>query len=148
MALVILATATNLKTKTTPMNHLYKSIIACILVIAGGLLASSFTADHSGEKLRSSYYPDNFVATILDSQVFNYTGGVQNFIVPAGVTSVTIKAWGAEGGDVNDRLDNSSGGLGGFVQGTLAVTEGQTLYLYVGGMGNTNGSGGYNGGGI
>ncbi|MEZ4899694.1 MAG: glycine rich domain-containing protein, partial [Saprospiraceae bacterium] len=129
------------------MKHLYKSFIACILIIAGGLLAASFTADHTGEKIRSSHYPDHFVATILDSQVFNYTGGVQNFIVPTGITSVTIKAWGAEGGDVIDRFDNSSGGLGGFVQGNLAVTEGQTLYVYVGGMGNTNGSGGYNGGG-
>ena len=28
---------------------------------------------------------------------FNYTGGVQTYIVPAGVTSVNIKTWGAQG---------------------------------------------------
>src|SRR5690606_4227438 len=32
------------------------------------------------------------------STTFNYTGTQQDFIVPAGVTSVTLQAFGAEGG--------------------------------------------------
>ena len=32
-------------------------------------------------------------------QTYNYTGSVQTYTVPAGVTSVTIEAWGAQGGD-------------------------------------------------
>ena len=30
---------------------------------------------------------------------FNYTGAIQTYIVPAGVTSVTIESYGAQGGD-------------------------------------------------
>jgi len=32
------------------------------------------------------------------TQTFSYTGGEQTWVVPAGVTSVTIEAWGAQGG--------------------------------------------------
>ncbi|WP_395091398.1 hypothetical protein [Armatimonas sp.] len=57
-------------------------------------------------------------------KVFAFTGRVQSFLVPAGVTSVTVKMWGAGGA--------SAGGSGAFVSGTLAVTPGETLDFYVG----------------
>ena len=72
---------------------------------------------------------------------FSYTGADQTYVVPAGVTSVNITLSGAGGG-------YSTGGSGGFVSGTLAVTPGQTLYVVVGGggvflsMSNTFGGGG------
>ncbi|MEQ1675330.1 MAG: PKD-like domain-containing protein [Chitinophagaceae bacterium] len=83
---------------------------------------------------------------------FNFTGGVQTWTVPAGVTSVTIDAYGAEGG--NGAQGNSSGGptLGGVggrgsrASGTLAVTPGQVLNIFVGGSGGTP-TAGFNGGG-
>ncbi|CAN5207533.1 hypothetical protein BH09BAC5_BH09BAC5_16300 [soil metagenome] len=78
---------------------------------------------------------------------FNYTGSVQTFVVPACVNSVTITTKGAQGANASDVNANTSGGLGGTSTGTLAVTPGQTLYIYVGQQGNTNGNGGYNGGG-
>ncbi len=81
------------------------------------------------------------------TQTFSYTGAVQTFTVPAGVTSITLKAWGAQGGNVIDRLANSTGGKGGYAEGTLSVTPGQTLYLNIGGQGSTSGTGGFNGGG-
>ena len=82
------------------------------------------------------------------SQVFNYTGAVQTFIVPAGVTAVTIDAIGAQGGS----SFNTAGGPGGETVATISVTPGQTLYVYVGGMGGGGsfaggGTGGFNGGG-
>jgi hypothetical protein len=57
---------------------------------------------------------------------FNYTGAMQTYLVPAGVTSITIEAWGAEGGE-SANPDNGSyaigqGGLGGYSVGDLAVT--------------------------
>lgn len=72
-------------------------------------------------------------------QVFSYTGAVQNFVVPAGTDSVLIKVWGAQG-------YGTYGGRGGYAEGTLYVTPGETLEVYVGGQG-TSPTGGWNGGG-
>ncbi|MFZ4656017.1 MAG: InlB B-repeat-containing protein, partial [Caldilineaceae bacterium] len=81
------------------------------------------------------------------SQTFNFTGAAQQFTVPAGVTSVTIQADGAQGNDFA-----AGGGEGGTVQATISVTPGETLYVYVGGQGGARtggdgGAGGFNGGG-
>ena len=83
------------------------------------------------------------------SQTFNFTGAEQIFTVPSGVTTITIKAWGAQGGMYNS---DWGAGKGGYSTGTLNVTSGETLYIYVGGQGNSSGSnvqvsGGFNGGG-
>jgi hypothetical protein len=77
------------------------------------------------------------------SQVFNYTGVQQTFIVPNGVTSITVDAYGAQGGS------NWSGNVnyGGYVQADIPVTPGTTLYIYVGGQ-PSGLAGGFNGGGI
>lgn len=72
--------------------------------------------------------------------VFSYTGTEQQFVVPAGVTSVYIDAYGAQGSP-GLAPAGGAGGLGGRAGGTLAVTPGQTLYVYVGG-GNGGGAGG------
>ncbi|MFN8397048.1 MAG: HYR domain-containing protein [Bacteroidia bacterium] len=78
------------------------------------------------------------------NDTFNYTGGPQTFTVPNGVGSVTIQAWGAQG---NTSGFSVVGGLGGYATGTLAVTPGQVLNLYVGGGAIASTTGGYNGGG-
>ena len=79
------------------------------------------------------------------SQDFSYTGGQQTFTIPNGVSEVQLQVWGAQGGY---RSNSTYGGKGGYSVGTYASTPGQTLYVYVGGSGNTGGtSGGYNGGG-
>jgi len=80
-------------------------------------------------------------------KVFNYVKAVQTWRVPAGVTSVVIDAIGAYGGGLE-----ASSGKPGRAQGTLAVTPGETLYIYAGGSGATqrvSGAipGGFNGGG-
>lgn len=73
------------------------------------------------------------------STTFSYTGTQQTWVVPAGVTSVYVDAYGASGG-------GTAPGLGGRVRTTITTTPGETLYIYVGGQGAV-GSGGYNGGG-
>jgi Ig-like domain CHU_C associated/Secretion system C-terminal sorting domain len=65
------------------------------------------------------------------TQTFNYTGAVQSFTVPPGVTSMTIDASGAQGGGSN----GGAGGLGARMQGTFAVTPGQVLSIVVGQQG-------------
>jgi hypothetical protein len=59
---------------------------------------------------------------------FAYTSAEQSFVVPAGVTRVTVAASGAAGG-----TGGRGGGLGGRVTAELAVTPGQTLFVEVGG---------------
>jgi LPXTG-motif cell wall-anchored protein len=61
---------------------------------------------------------------------FPYTGAVQDWVVPAGVTVIAIDIAGAQGGS-----SNSVGGLGAELVGTVAVTPGQTLHVLVGGRG-------------
>ncbi|OIN60729.1 glycine rich domain-containing protein [Arsenicibacter rosenii] len=82
-------------------------------------------------------------------QTFTYTGDVQTFTVPAGVTTLSVVANGAQGEGVqNSQLSIPiptfyPGGKGGRVAATLTVTPGQNLSLYVGGIpfnGGGNGS--------
>ena len=81
---------------------------------------------------------------------FNYTGSVQTFTVPAGVTSISVDAYGASG---STNFYSGREGKGGRVQTDLTVTPGETLNIYVGGTRNYAGyassiySGGWNGGG-
>ena len=59
-----------------------------------------------------------------------------SFVVPAGVTSITIAAYGAAGGA---GTDGTAGGLGGRTTVTVRVTPGETLRVLVGGQGGAGG---------
>ena len=76
-------------------------------------------------------------------QVFTYTGAQQVFTVPAGVTTLTVDAYGAQGGS-NSPSTNIN--YGGYVQADIAVTPGALIYVYVGEQ-PTGLTGGFNGGG-
>ncbi|NOQ74088.1 MAG: T9SS type A sorting domain-containing protein [Crocinitomix sp.] len=78
---------------------------------------------------------------------FDYTGGVQTYTVPIGVTSIQLEAWGAQGGTGTFGEITPDPGLGGYSVGSLEVTPGDVLNIYVGGAGESSGPGGYNGGG-
>jgi hypothetical protein len=78
-------------------------------------------------------------ATVIDT--FNFTGQVQEYIVPPGVTSIEIETWGAQGANGTGGNSPGNGGLGGYAKGTLTVTPGETLYLQVGGQNGYNGGG-------
>ncbi|MFD4911128.1 glycine-rich protein, partial [Kitasatospora purpeofusca] len=69
-----------------------------------------------------------------------YSGGDQTFTVPAGVTAVYARVFGA-GGAGSPRAyytGQYGGGGGGYTTGTLAVTPGQALTLTVGQGGRLN----------
>jgi len=77
------------------------------------------------------------------SQTFNFTGGQQTFVVPGACGTIVVEAFGASGGC-------GEGGKGGRAKGTVTVSGGETLYVFVGGAGQCDAnakSGGYNGGG-
>ena len=76
--------------------------------------------------------------------IFPYAGAAETFVVPEGVTSIFVEAWGAQG---MSNAQGVTGGLGGFASGHLAVTPGQVLTIQVGGGGGASAIGGYNGGG-
>lgn len=87
----------------------------------------------------------------LTSQTFSYTGNIATFTVPPCVTSITIEARGAQGGDNQSLVD--LGGKGAKMVGTFPSTPGQVFNIIVGqrGFNNTggnaaNGAGGGGGG--
>ena len=87
------------------------------------------------------------------TMTFSYTGSVQTYTVPAGVTSIDVNVQGAAGGLNSDEVTwYSRNGYGGKVEGTLAVTPGQVLNIYVGGQGGvgtpSGTTGGFNGGAL
>jgi gliding motility-associated-like protein len=93
----------------------------------------------------TTYYVQGGAAGVPPgTQTFSYTGSIQNWTVPTGVTSLSFTAEGAQGG--SGTAGYGVGGLGGRVQGSLSVTPGQALSIYVGQMPLSN-IGGFNGGG-
>jgi hypothetical protein len=60
---------------------------------------------------------------------FGYTGGAQTFTVPAGVTEVTLTAWGGHGSTGGD--DVTPGGRGAKVDATFSVDPGSDLVVTV-----------------
>jgi hypothetical protein len=77
---------------------------------------------------------------VTQSRTFNYINQKQSFVVPAGVTRITVVARGA-GGASCPRT-----GRGGRVYAVIPVTPKERLDIYVGGMGVVA-QGGFNGGG-
>lgn len=65
---------------------------------------------------------------------FNYTGGLQTFTVPSGVTKAVVTVWGAHGGNCYYDMGGGGGG-GGYAKGTLAVVGGNVLNITVGVVG-------------
>lgn len=94
----------------------------------------------------SSVYGGNSEKSVLN---FAYTGKAQSVTLEPG--KYVLECWGAQGGY---RYNSSYGGKGGYSTGTLTLTQKTTIYIYVGGSGNSVTSasnsiypGGFNGGG-
>jgi len=83
----------------------------------------------------------HFNANSQVTDIYNFTGGVETFIVPACTDSLIITVCGAQGG-------GPTGGQGACIDITIPVNSGDEIDVYVGGQGNCgNNSGGWNGGG-
>lgn len=84
------------------------------------------------------------VGALKNKQTFHYTGKRQTFVVPAGVTRLTVVAHGGEGAGFYAYPSTASPGLPGRVYAIIPVRAGDKLYVFVGGSGE---DGGFNGGG-
>lgn len=93
-------------------------------------------------------YGNEQTVTTLPLINFAYTGSTQTFIVPAGVTSITIEAYGAQGGTApGPSSNNVKGGNGAYMKGTFAVNPSDVLTILVGGQGEPYSNCGGGGGG-
>ncbi|MCD6062942.1 MAG: hypothetical protein K0R82_853 [Flavipsychrobacter sp.] len=88
----------------------------------------------------------NVVGFAQVTTTFSYTGGIQTYTVPNGVTFLDVTVKGAEGGTGTGSGGGAAGGQGSIVSGRLTVTPGTILYISVGSAG-TPFSAGFNGGG-
>jgi hypothetical protein len=97
----------------------------------------------AGNGIMPSSVPDS---SLPHHKTFNYTGGAQDFKVPAGVTSLDVVVRGGAGGGyaTGSYCSGPCFGRGGRIHAEIPVKSGETLYVNVGGSGKV---GGFNGGG-
>src|SRR4051794_30598364 len=79
--------------------------------------------------------PATAAQAAVPTHTFNYTGAVQQWTVPAGVSTVTIRVIGASGGT---GCGGIAGGKGAQIDASVGVTPGEVLDIVAGGLG-TNG---------
>ena len=84
------------------------------------------------------------VGAAKNSKTFRYTGNEQTFVVPKGVSQLTVVAHGGEGAGFSAYPSTDTAGRPGRVYAIIPVHPGDTLYVVVGGSGT---HGGFNGGG-
>lgn len=83
------------------------------------------------------------VSVVSYDQSFSYTGKTQTYTCQKTGTYL-LEVWGAGGAT---SYSSFAGGRGAYIAGTITLTEGQVLYVNVGGQGTVSGGGGWNGGG-
>lgn len=71
------------------------------------------------------------IGNIGEIEQYSYTGGMQSFVVPKTGT-YKLSVWGSKGGNTAEGA--STGGYGGFACGTVLLSEGDILYICVGGF--------------
>lgn len=84
---------------------------------------------------------------------YPYNGTVQMFVAPMSA-EYFFEAWGASGGFGHRNLAKRAGGKGAYTSGKIHLDQGDTIYIYTGGVGNDaascgrfcGGLGGWNGG--
>ena len=76
------------------------------------------------------------VAQIVTT-TFNYTGSLQTFTVPSGITTINIDARGAQGGSVTIACA-ATGGIGARMVVDIEITPGEVITILVGGDGQNN----------
>lgn len=100
-----------------------------------------------------TYTNPQVINTCDASTSFHFSGEPQFWVVPEGVYTIRLSAYGASGGHGSGpEYVINMGGQGGFATGKVAVTPGDTVYIFVGGRGEhsklgAGAAGGWNGGG-
>ena len=117
------------------------------LATASAVANISAKASGTGYNVTSNVVKLNLVK-VPEVQNFAYTGNVQTSMLPAG--KYKLEVWGAQGGG----SQSYPGSKGGYSVGTVTLKSATTVYVFVGGQGETNtgsdwsmAKGGWNGGG-
>lgn len=98
-------------------------------------------ANDGGSDIASD--PDDCTTGRNEGYNFEYTGSIQTFTAPkTGIYQ--LETWGAQGGNAEDTENNlvARGGYGAYAKGEVFLTQGETIYINVGGQN------GYGGGGL
>ncbi len=106
------------------------SSISWFTVPTGGVAVgtSASAANFSiSPAITTTYFAESYLSS-APSTTFAYSGAIQNYTVPAGITTLTIVAKGAEGGSHTTYL----AGKGASMSGVFTVTPGQVLKVLVG----------------
>ena len=113
-----------------------KSLLISALAVAAAtsMLAACGTADPQAIDQRAISAAANVAALAPAAQYVTYSSSnaAQTVTVPAGVSSVTIRALGAAGGQ---GISDGNTGAGALATGTLPVTPGEQLLVSVGAKG-------------
>ena len=97
-----------------------------------------FVADAAGDTAVSD--PKDIYTSADEGWIFDYTGEIQIFVAPkTGVYS--LETWGAQGGDASDGTLTARGGYGAYAYGEVVLSQGDTLYINVGGQNGYGGGG-------
>lgn len=142
-----------------------------VILIKGSKISWSVSADGYTEQSGIVVLSEDVVKNVVLEEFlfdttpvsFDYTGSVQEYVVPDNCTKLQVDCVGGNGGDfisngniVPEKNGTFVGGFGGRVECVLNVEPKTILYIYVGGKGESNKtdtstnywiSGGYNGGG-
>jgi hypothetical protein len=128
------------------MRTLEFSRFALCISIAGALLSGCVSGSSMPIAADSTI---NGTSGLKHHQTFGYTGNRQTFVVPTGVTRLSVVARGAQGGGQRAPRSNSPSGFPGRIFAVIRVHPGDKLYVFVGGSPGSSGQGGgFNGGGV
>ena len=150
------ATVTTRGFKYSTSNGFNPAVSGTNISESGSYGTGAFNMSPTGLVSSTTYYAvayaTNSIGTTYGDQVsftttmqtdFSYTGGMQSFVVPA-TGSYKLEVWGAQGGNASPYY----GGMGGYANGTISLTAGQTIYIFVGQLGQGASAGSaWNGGG-
>jgi len=102
------------------------------LNLGANVISTVVTAQNGTTKT----YTITVIRAVVTTSSFAFTGSIQTWIVPAGVTSIKVTSLGAQGGGAIYGV----GGNGASITGTFAVVPGQVLKILTGGKGADGGS--------
>jgi hypothetical protein len=137
-----------IKRRTSNTTVMHRKIILVLTVFAVGLTFFQASPNAQAANAPAAVCNPDCVITMP------YAGDYYVWTVPTVITSITVDAYGAQGGKSSCTYNTvASGGLGGRVQAKLTTTPGEVLYIFVGGQGSSasissnTSSPGWNGGG-
>ena len=136
---------------TSPYQYLWSDsqTNSSASALTAGTYTVTVTDDNGCTGTSSTTVTQSDFIAFATSSTFSFVSSAdQSWVVPAGVTQVTITTTGGSGGNSNvSGHPNATGGHGAMITAVSNVTPGNTLKILVGGNGYTTTNGEYGGSG-